>query len=100
MKTPLQSIRKYCLECMNGSATEVKLCPSEDCEFYKFRLQEGRPKLKDIRNKCKDCGEGTWKAIKDCEFPECPIYNYRLGKNPNRTGIGRKGGNPFLARKH
>lgn len=36
--TPLQSIRLKCLDCVCGSANEVKLCPSSDCPLYRFRL--------------------------------------------------------------
>lgn len=36
--SPLKSIRKYCLMCSNGSPTEVRLCPSVDCDLYIYRL--------------------------------------------------------------
>lgn len=35
--TPIQSIRKYCIECC-GSPHEVRLCPCTDCFLYPFRL--------------------------------------------------------------
>ena len=35
--TPLKAIRKNCIECCN-STWEVKLCPSEHCPLYSFRL--------------------------------------------------------------
>ena len=36
--TILQAIRAKCLDCMCGSANEVKLCPSKDCSLFPFRL--------------------------------------------------------------
>ena len=36
--SPLKAIKKKCLDCMCGSAKEVKLCPSEECELYPFRF--------------------------------------------------------------
>jgi hypothetical protein len=36
--TPLKAIRKKCLDCMCGSAKEVRLCPSTDCPLYPFRM--------------------------------------------------------------
>ena len=98
MSTPLKSIRKYCLSCMGGNAKEVKLCPSTDCPFYKYRMNKRRPKLKEIRKFCFGCGEDTAQAVKNCKFPDCELYEYRLGKNPKLKG---KGGNienlrPFM----
>lgn len=34
----LKAIRNKCLDCMCGSANEVKLCPSEDCPLWAFRF--------------------------------------------------------------
>lgn len=36
--TPIKAIRAWCLECVCGVASEVKLCPSEDCPLYPYRL--------------------------------------------------------------
>jgi hypothetical protein len=36
--TPVQAIRAKCLDCMCGSAYEVKLCPCSDCSLFAFRL--------------------------------------------------------------
>lgn len=87
--TPLQGIRKKCVECMNGNFKEIDLCPTTDCSLYPFRMQKGsKGLLKAIKSKCIDCGEGTIFAVKKCKFPDCPLFLYRLGKNPNRKGIG------------
>ena len=36
--SPLKAIRKNCLDCCNGSAKEVRLCPIEDCPLHQFRF--------------------------------------------------------------
>lgn len=35
--TPMRAIRAKCLDCVCGSANEVKLCPSDDCPLYMYR---------------------------------------------------------------
>ena len=35
--TPMKAIRAKCLDCSNGSAHEVKLCPVTGCPLYPFR---------------------------------------------------------------
>ena len=35
--TPVKAIRLKCLDCCNGSSTEVKLCTVEKCPLYPFR---------------------------------------------------------------
>lgn len=41
--TPIKSIRIKCLDCVCGQKQEVKLCPSNDCPLYPYRLGH-RPK--------------------------------------------------------
>ena len=36
--TLLKTIRAKCLDCCCNQAAEVKLCPSEDCPHWPFRL--------------------------------------------------------------
>jgi hypothetical protein len=36
--TPLQAIRKHCLDCSGGSYSEVKLCVINDCRLYPYRM--------------------------------------------------------------
>ena len=38
MKTPIKSIRAYCIECQGGSFKEVRLCTSHDCPLYAYRM--------------------------------------------------------------
>ena len=51
---PLKSMRKKCLDCMCGSAKEVKLCPcdgirSDFCDLYPYRFGK-RPAESKKRN--------------------------------------------------
>lgn len=36
--TPIKAIRAKCLDCCCGQATEVKLCPANDCSLYPYRM--------------------------------------------------------------
>lgn len=46
--------------------------------------------LKSIRKKCLDCMCGNANEVKLCPSEDCPTHRFRFGKNPNRSGIGRK----------
>lgn len=37
-KSPVKSIRQYCLDCSCGSKSEVKNCLIPDCPLYPYRL--------------------------------------------------------------
>ena len=41
--TPLRAVRLKCLDCMGGSAHDVRLCPIPDCPLYPWRMGH-RPK--------------------------------------------------------
>lgn len=36
--TPIKAIRAKCIDCMCGSAQEVRLCPCHDCPLYPYRM--------------------------------------------------------------
>ncbi len=38
MMTAQKAIRAKCLDCANGSATEVRHCPIKDCPLYPYRF--------------------------------------------------------------
>jgi len=38
MTSPLQAIRKKCVECSGGSWKEARACPCTDCSLWAFRL--------------------------------------------------------------
>ena len=91
--TYLQSIRKFCLDCMGGSSDTVKDCPSRNCKFYPYRfgkttaIRPGYSPLKAIRLYCLEC-VGNSDEVKKCSMPECPVYYYRQGHNPKLKGRG------------
>ena len=33
-----KAIRKFCLQCMGGSANEVRLCTTPNCPLFRYRL--------------------------------------------------------------
>lgn len=33
-----EAIRKFCLECMGGSAYEVRLCTAPSCPLFRYRM--------------------------------------------------------------
>ena len=37
-KTPLRSIKEFCLECSGGSPKDRKYCEREECPLYIYRL--------------------------------------------------------------
>ena len=53
--TPMQAIRKKCLDCCCGSFQEVKLCPIRTCPLYPYRFgrrpKPDKPYLREIRAK-------------------------------------------------
>lgn len=36
--TPLKAIRAKCLDCCIGQAQEVRMCPSQDCPLWDYRM--------------------------------------------------------------
>ena len=38
IRNPVKAIRQNCLDCVCGSAQEVKLCPCTNCPLYPFRF--------------------------------------------------------------
>lgn len=86
LKTPLRSLRDYCLWCCNGNDAEIRGCPATDCSLWVFRMGRGsRGKggtLKPIRAKCLDCSTYSPAEVTACGFRECSLWHYRAGKNP------------------
>lgn len=93
-RTPLKSIRAYCLSCCGDSAYEVRLCVYTQCTLYPYRFgkrpandfQSAAPVLtpvKAIRKRCLDCSGFMPSEVRSCLLPECPLYMFRMGKNPN-----------------
>jgi len=55
--SPIKSIKKFCLDCVDGSIKERKLCIDTDCPLYPYRLghnpnisrKSGRNFLKNLK---------------------------------------------------
>lgn len=45
--TPIQAIRKKCLECSNGQYNEIRNCLIKTCPLYSFRVGETHIKRED-----------------------------------------------------
>lgn len=101
--TPLKTIRKYCLYCMNEQPKEIVLCPSKNCFFYHCRYGKNNSSphisaLQLIKKYCLDCSGGSLKERKNCWDENCSLYQYRLGHNPALSGKHRK--QPVWLKKH
>jgi len=124
--SPLRAIRNYCLWCCSWQSKEVELCPSIKCPLYDLRFGKnptGQKVLQQLRQRCLICSDVSnvgADEIKNCDCNQpnpftqkidetktkqkrdyenanhCFLYPYRIGKNPNRKGLGRKGGNPNI----
>lgn len=54
-----KAIRLKCLDCCNGSANEVKLCPSKKCPLFIYRLgyevdSEGKRVKKNLTDEARE----------------------------------------------
>lgn len=105
MSTPLESVHKFCVQCV-GSPFEVKDCGGDKCKnggcnkngaclFYPYRLGSGRPSVKSIRKYCLYCCGESPELVRECPdgkahsgIEACALYPYRMGTNPKRAGIG------------
>jgi hypothetical protein len=106
--TPLRAVRLACLECCDGSASEVRQCEATSCPLWTFRFGRrpsaedkaavvaaekpvypierrltGTSGLKAVRRRCLDCSGGTDAAVRSCTVSACPLFEFRFGKNPN-----------------
>lgn len=48
--TPMKAIRAKCLECSNGQAKEVRLCPVKNCPLYELRSGHIPWRKHDVKN--------------------------------------------------
>ena len=95
-KTPLQAVRQHCLECTNGDVTNVRKCPSTNCDVGPIRSGRNGGRvpsvLKVIRQRCLDCCGDERKRVNECELTDCDLYPFRMGMNPNRKGATKPKG--------
>lgn len=92
--TPLESIRRFCVQCAGG-IYQVEQCGGDKCLnggcdqkgvcwFYPYRMGKGRPRVKTIRKICLWC-QGSEPLVKECPG-DCHLHPYRMGKAPNKKG--------------
>ena len=109
--TPLKAVRLHCLSCCNGSANEVRLCPTKACPLWPFR-HGYRPNAEDratvagrqvypqehhlmvsnfqvtalraIRLRCLDCSGNSRGAVRSCDFG--PEHRTPCDLHPYRLG--------------
>ena len=92
-RTALESIRRFCLACMGGSAPLVAECASPACAFHGHRMgviEQGadRRLVRVIAGYCREqCQPGedpaacaAGKVFMDLE--PCACWPFRTGKNP------------------
>jgi len=99
--TPLQAIRRFCIQCVGNEPFQVSTCGGDKClnggcdkngvcYFYKYRMGKGRPSVKLIRKMCLWCQVGSDQFVRECGEVEdnlgCSLHPYRMGKNPNMAG--------------
>ena len=50
MLTPIKAIRARCLDCCGGQKAEVRLCPSQKCPLWPYRMGAGQRMGKPMRS--------------------------------------------------
>jgi hypothetical protein len=98
-RTPLQAVRKFCIECCGGSKPDVKTCGGDkpimcgdhpNCPLFPHRGGRKRVSVKTIRKHCIICTNNSHDAIRECPSTECFLYPFRMGKNPNYSEKTKK----------
>ena len=109
--SPLKALRLSCLDCCNGSVSEVALCNATSCAHWLFRFgrkphtaaiaevagvathpheksqtqaelaNQPGAPLKAIKRRCLDCSGGNQRDAINCQETACPSHPYRLGKS-------------------
>lgn len=102
--SPLEAIRKRCLDCRGFSSKDVRDCDptfeqGQECPLYPYRFGS-RPKekpelttLQAIKAFCLHCCNGSSYEVTLCPAEDCPTWEFRDGHNPNRKGAGNHNGN-------
>ncbi len=96
--TPLEAIRKKCVDCSGYEYKEVSDCnfgpgTFDECSLYPFRIGIGHglgSKVKAIRKYCLWCMCNQTEEVKLCVSNNpavpCSLYEFRMGHNPQRKG--------------
>ena len=68
--SPLQAIRRHCIQCMGGQNHEVRFCTDLECNLYPFRLGRN-PNRKGVggnTSKARQTLHGEAKNARESEF--------------------------------
>ncbi len=108
MKTPLRTIRDYCLRCAGFQTSLVRDCVIGNCPLYFYRFGVGFRSqkfpgsaevppgtrfspMRAIRKHCLECMAGHPSQVAGCRGhggdcqpgdPPCELYPFRFGKRP------------------
>ena len=91
-ETPLQAVRRFCIQCVGNVKSEIRDCRGDKpflsgvkcCPLFKHRFGRGRISVLEIRKHClRLCMNGSRDAVRCCLSTECPLYPFRMGTNPN-----------------
>lgn len=98
--SPLEAIRKRCMDCRGFNWSEVRDCDptfeqGQECPLYPYRFGS-RPKekpelttLQAIRAFCLHCCNDSAYEVNLCPAEDCPAWGFRDGHNPNLKGVQR-----------
>jgi hypothetical protein len=110
--TPMQAIRRYCVECAHKKLEEITNCTAHNpklgkithsdekgCYLWPYRhgaaqdfdASKGHKKLsrlQSIKRECLNCQGGNSEFVHDCQNSDCYLFKFRFGTDPNQTGKG------------
>ena len=94
-RSPLDSIRSFCVDCLGGSPSAVTDCNDTACPFLAYRHGVALPRghhapLRACKRYCAEyCQAGAGRdEVANCQGDEaihgpCPMFPFRMGRNPN-----------------
>ena len=90
----LKTIRKYCIECVGNSSSEVDECSALQCNLRSYRNLKEQVKtdesdsytiLNVIKKHCLNCMCGSAHEVKLCPSSQCLLFEFRnIGMLSNR----------------
>ena len=101
-RSPLESIRAFCIECQGGSFQSVTECTDAACPFSPYRHGVPLPKghhapLRACKRYCHEScqADGGRDEVVACRGDEavlgpCSVFPFRLGRNPNISDATRE----------
>ncbi len=102
--SPVEAIRRKCLECVCGDLAEIRNCTatSDKCEIFPFRMGRGHKpdwshghekctRLQAIRKECiRVCMNHHPNYVPGCPSVNCDLYCFRNGHWPVGSAIRSK----------